>query len=161
MLSVIFIFLTTHYIFGGYVCPECYNMIWGFIYGKEGKPARGVKVKFEQAKTSTTLETYSDEKGIYSFNFYKNSCGYAKISIDSGTTVFLEKWKAIRLDFRETRKDCYEPGRSGYSSKIVYITETNNIYHKYGCYYLYNGCNPVPLEYILPKGYKACEKCKP
>jgi hypothetical protein len=148
-------------LFAGYLSLECYSMVWGYVSKEEGNPAQGIKVKFEQAKTSTSLETYTDEKGLYLFNFFKNSSGYAKISINEGTTIYLEKWKAVRLDFKEIKKDVYAPTRSGYASKIVYIADTGEKYHKYVCQYLSNGCKPVPLEYILTKGYKPCEVCKP
>jgi hypothetical protein len=162
MKKIVFFILflsITSAIFAGYISSECYNMVWGYVLNKEGKPSAGIKVRFEQAKT--VLEVFSDECGLYSFNFFKKSSGYAKISINNEATVYLEKWKAVRQDFREIKKDVYFPTRTGYASKIVYITNIDNKYHKYICQYLSNGSKAVPLEYILTKDYKSCDVCKP
>ncbi|MEQ8170799.1 MAG: hypothetical protein ABRQ38_18065 [Candidatus Eremiobacterota bacterium] len=148
-------------VFAGYISPECYNMVWGYVLNKEGKPVSGIKVRLVQSKTSAVVETCTDEYGLYSFNFFKNSSGYAKISINDVTTVYMEKWKAVRQDFKEIKKGFYSPNRTGYASKIVYITNIDNKYHKYICQYLSSGSKAVPLEYILTKDYKPCDVCKP
>lgn len=44
-------------------------------------------------------------------------------------------------------------------SQIVYITNTGNKYHNWGCQYLSESCIKVTLEYALENGFEACSKC--
>lgn len=46
-------------------------------------------------------------------------------------------------------------------SKIVYITETGNKYHKAGCKYLDESKIEIDLQDAISRGYIACKVCKP
>ncbi len=45
------------------------------------------------------------------------------------------------------------------STNTVYITETGEKYHRYGCRYLRKSCIPVSLRSALDCGYEACSVC--
>jgi len=48
-----------------------------------------------------------------------------------------------------------------YKSPIVYITETGDSYHRYGCQYLKESCKPIPELYCRIKSMPKCSVCKP
>ena len=45
--------------------------------------------------------------------------------------------------------------------QTVYITDTGEKYHRYGCQYLRESCHPISLSEALNRGYTPCKRCKP
>ena len=43
----------------------------------------------------------------------------------------------------------------------VYVTNTGEKYHTYGCQYLRKSCNPISLENAVYYGYTRCSRCSP
>ena len=47
------------------------------------------------------------------------------------------------------------------TSVTVYITNTGEKYHRWGCQYLWNSSIAVALDYALASGYMPCSRCNP
>ena len=47
------------------------------------------------------------------------------------------------------------------TSVTVYITNTGEKYHRWGCQYLWNSSIAVALDYALASGYTPCSRCNP
>lgn len=47
------------------------------------------------------------------------------------------------------------------TSVTVYITNTGEKYHRWGCQYLWNSSIPVSLQSALASGYTPCSRCNP
>ena len=47
------------------------------------------------------------------------------------------------------------------TSVTVYITNTGEKYHRWGCQYLWNSSIAVTLDYALASGYTPCSRCNP
>lgn len=47
------------------------------------------------------------------------------------------------------------------TSVTVYITNTGEKYHRWGCQYLWNSSIAVALDYALAAGYTPCSRCNP
>ena len=47
------------------------------------------------------------------------------------------------------------------TSVTVYITNTGEKYHRWGCQYLWNSSIAVTLNYALAAGYTPCSRCNP
>lgn len=50
---------------------------------------------------------------------------------------------------------------SDVSPVTVYITNTGEKYHRWGCQYLWNSSIAVTLNYALASGYTPCSRCNP
>lgn len=51
---------------------------------------------------------------------------------------------------------------SNYSNSLtVYITNTGEKYHRYGCRYLRKSCISISKSSAISRGYSACKICKP
>jgi len=174
ILICVFTIKLTCLIFAGEVCPLCYNMVWGVVWSGDS-PVKGIPVLYQDSRTTDTLQMATNDKGIYSFNFYKDCSGYATVSLASGgcmtsksATVYLTKFKAVRHDFdlagmgSTVNKSARQQRLSSQGLPIVYVTDTGYMYHSYGCQYLQDSCRPIPLEYILSiTTYEKCTVCNP
>lgn len=47
------------------------------------------------------------------------------------------------------------------TSVTVYVTNTGEKYHRWGCQYLWNSSIPVSLQSALASGYTPCSRCNP
>lgn len=47
------------------------------------------------------------------------------------------------------------------TSVTVYVTNTGEKYHRWGCQYLWNSSIAVALDYALASGYTPCSRCNP
>ena len=47
------------------------------------------------------------------------------------------------------------------TEQTVYITDTGEKYHRYGCQYLRESCHPISLSTAQSLGYTPCKRCKP
>ena len=47
------------------------------------------------------------------------------------------------------------------TEQTVYITDTGEKYHRYGCQYLRESCHPISLSTAQGLGYTPCKRCKP
>lgn len=47
------------------------------------------------------------------------------------------------------------------TEQTVYITDTGEKYHRYGCQYLRESCHPISLSTAQNLGYTPCKRCKP
>lgn len=46
-----------------------------------------------------------------------------------------------------------------YSTETVYVTDTGEKYHRYGCHYLRASCNAISLSDAQNQGYTPCSYC--
>ena len=78
---------------------------------------------------------------------------------------YLEGWAAGQ----KSAEDRLSSARSGSSSSsssssktqsmTVYVTNTGEKYHRYGCQYLAKSCIPISLDDAKSSGYTACSRC--
>lgn len=54
-----------------------------------------------------------------------------------------------------------QPTPEPQTSVTVYITNTGEKYHRWGCQYLWNSSIAVALDYALASGYTPCSRCNP
>lgn len=175
-ITIIFIlFIALSYssvLLAGNVCSKCDCMAWGVIWlADEDKTVEGVKVEIEQVRSALKTETYSDSRGIYSFNFYDMKYLGPVIIMATdhdcqATTITLKPDIAVRQDFNASFNDPSSPfpakiihPAASSESSIVYVTESGNCYHIYGCQYLQESCKPIPYGYCYAMNYTACSVC--
>lgn len=54
-----------------------------------------------------------------------------------------------------------QPTPEPQTSVTVYVTNTGEKYHRWGCQYLWNSSIAVTLDYALASGYTPCSRCNP
>lgn len=61
----------------------------------------------------------------------------------------------------EARAQEEEQRQQETTEQTVYITDTGEKYHRYGCQYLRESCHPIALSTAQNLGYTPCKRCKP
>ncbi|MEQ8192793.1 MAG: hypothetical protein ABRQ39_32830 [Candidatus Eremiobacterota bacterium] len=160
---LIFILLLTHTPHAGTVYPLCDYIVWGQIYNYQGIPCPNVEVILDRAQLGKpVLSCYTNKEGFYTFYSYGQFEGNITIVVNREVqTNFIkigQKGIAYGLDYSYVKNKGFG---EIYKSPIVYITETGDCYHKYGCQCLKESCKPIPKLYCRLKSMPACSICKP
>lgn len=162
-IFIVFMCLLSYTPHASTVYPLCDYIVWGQIYNYQGIPCPNVEVILDRAQLGKpVLSCNTNKEGIYTFYSYGQFEGDITIVVNREVqTNFIrinEKGVAYGLDYSYVKNKGFG---EIYKSPIVYITETGDCYHRYGCKYLQESCKPIPKLYCRLKSMSACLVCKP